>query len=246
MSDVDSARAALVIGAGGGLGGAVLRALVERDEHDVVYGVSRAPAPAAPAAEGRMQWLICDNSADGIREVLQRIAAGPALDRVVICNGVLHGEDLKPEKALEQIDADAMLSVLQANAVVPIQWLSALTGTLRRSPGAVVAVFSARVGSIADNRMGGWYSYRASKAALNMLLKSAAIELARRAPRVKLIAFHPGTTDTPLSKPFQANVPPEKLFTPAFVAGQLLTLMDEARSDGQLDYLDWAGEPIAW
>jgi NAD(P)-dependent dehydrogenase (short-subunit alcohol dehydrogenase family) len=105
---------------------------------------------------------------------------------------------------------------------------------------------SARVGSIGDNRMGGWHSYRASKAALNMVLKNMAIEYGRRAKNVKLIAFHPGTTDTGLSKPFQGAVPNGKLFSAAFVATRLAQLMDNADLDGQLSYIDWDGQPIPW
>ena len=107
-------------------------------------------------------------------------------------------------------------------------------------------LFSARVGSISDNRLGGWYSYRASKAALNMMIKTAAIELARRAKNIKLIAFHPGTTDTPLSKPFQKNVPENKLFSAEFVAKQLLDIVENTPIDQSPSYLDWQGETINW
>jgi len=238
--------AALVVGASGGIGGALLETLRQRSEHRIVYAVSRSEAPPSIAGDGSVHWLVCDNSREAIAVTTGVIAGGPPLDRVIICSGILHGHGIQPEKAIEQIEPGAMLSVLETNAVTPILWLGALTGILRRSPGAVVSVLSARVGSIADNRAGGWYSYRASKAALNMLLRTAAIELARRAPSVKLIAFHPGTTDTPLSRPFQRNVPPDKLFTPAFVAERLLNLMKTAHADGQLDYLDWDGKPIEW
>jgi len=246
MTGLSLVGAALVVGAGGGIGSALVKTLLQRAGHEAVYGVSRAPAPAEVADDPAVHWLTCDNSRDSIRETASKIEAPASLQRVIICNGILHGEALQPEKALEHIDQHAMLSVFEANTVVPLQWLAALTGRLRESPGAVVAVLSARVGSIADNHKGGWYSYRASKAALNMLLKSAAIELARRAPEVKLMAFHPGTTDTALSRPFQKSVPPGKLFTPDFVAGRLLDLMDDARADGELDFLDWAGKPIPW
>ena len=102
------------------------------------------------------------------------------------------------------------------------------------------------VGSISDNRLGGWYSYRTSKAALNMLLKSAVIELNRRLKSVKLIAFHPGTTDSPLSKPFQKNVPKGKLFSPDFVANALIDITHHAQIDGKLSFLDWQGKTIDW
>jgi len=116
----------------------------------------------------------------------------------------------------------------------------------RAGADCVVAVLSARVGSITDNQLGGWYSYRASKAALNMVLKSAAVEYRRRLPRVKLLAFHPGTTDTALSRPFQRGVAPEKLFSPEFVARRLAQLLDQLQPDGELSYLAWDGSSIEW
>ena len=125
-------------------------------------------------------------------------------------------------------------------------WIQQLTPLLTGNSACKVVVFSARVGSISDNRLGGWYTYRASKAALNMMLKTAAIELARRAKNIKIIAFHPGTTDTPLSKPFQNNVPADKLFTSEFVAKQLLTIVDNTDIDGKASYLDWQGKAINW
>ena len=94
--------------------------------------------------------------------------------------------------------------------------------------------------------MGGWYGYRSSKAALNMLLKTASVEYARRNKNVKLISFHPGTTDTDLSKPFQSAVRAEKLFTPDFVASKLLELMNSSNIDGELSFLDWQGETVEW
>jgi NAD(P)-dependent dehydrogenase (short-subunit alcohol dehydrogenase family) len=117
---------------------------------------------------------------------------------------------------------------------------------LRGKHECVVSVFSARIGSIDDNRSGGWYAYRASKAALNMLLKTAAIECARRAGNVKLIAFHPGTTDTALSRPFHASVPKDALFTPRFVARHLVDIMKQQHVDGELSFVDWKNESIVW
>lgn len=125
-------------------------------------------------------------------------------------------------------------------------WLKHLTPLLNGKNMCKITFFSARVGSISENKLGGWYSYRASKAGLNMLLKSAAVELSRRAKNIKLISFHPGTTNTPLSKPFQKNVPQGKLFTSQFVAEQLLGIVDNSEVDGEVSYLDWKGELIGW
>lgn len=167
------------------------------------------------------------------------------INRIYICNGVLHSNDLQVEKRLENITSESIHAIMNANTIVPILWLKALLPLIKNQL-CKITVFSARVGSINDNKLGGWYSYRASKAALNMLLKTASIEYARRAKGVKLIAFHPGTTDTPLSRPFHGNISEEKIFTPQFVAQQLETILDTLNPDGELDYLDWQGKKIEW
>lgn len=172
--------------------------------------------------------------------------SGQCFDQVFICHGILHDDQVSPEKRLEDLDAASMQHVFQINAVTPVLWLKHLLPLLKQSTICKVAVFSARVGSISDNHLGGWYSYRASKAALNMLLKSAAIEYARRAPGVKILAFHPGTTDTPLSSPYSKNVPEGRLFQPAFVAARLLDIIDSLEPDGELSFLDWQNEAVAW
>lgn len=165
---------------------------------------------------------------------------------VYICLGLLHNDHIKPEKRLEDFSADNYNEVITANTITPMLWLKHLTPLLSGKNSCKITFFSARVGSISENKLGGWYSYRASKASLNMLLKSAAVELARRAKNIKLISFHPGTTDSPLSKPFQKNVPKEKLFTSEFVATQLLNIIANTNLDGEVSYLDWKGEAIAW
>jgi NAD(P)-dependent dehydrogenase (short-subunit alcohol dehydrogenase family) len=166
--------------------------------------------------------------------------------QVIICNGILHSDSIKPEKRIEDFQAEAFNQVMNANALTPMLWTKKLISILSGKSPCKIVVFSARVGSISDNRLGGWYSYRASKSALNMMLKTTSIELARRDKNIKLVAFHPGTTDTPLSKPFQRNVPANKLFTCEFVAKQLLSIIKEIPFDQQVSYLDWQGKKINW
>jgi NAD(P)-dependent dehydrogenase (short-subunit alcohol dehydrogenase family) len=168
------------------------------------------------------------------------------ISRVFICHGVLHGDDFQPEKKIEDFTPDVFTQILTANTITPMLWLKHLTPILTGKPNCKITIFTARVGSISDNKLGGWYSYRASKAAMNMLIKSASVELARRAKNIKLISFHPGTTDTPLSKPFQKNVPEGKLFTSEFVAQQLLKIVEDAIVDGEASFLDWQGKSIPW
>jgi NAD(P)-dependent dehydrogenase (short-subunit alcohol dehydrogenase family) len=171
------------------------------------------------------------------------------LQQVIIFNGQLHNAQHMPEKRLEDINSGYFNQLLISNALTPILCLQSLLPLLNHKTQCTITALSARVGSIEDNKLGGWYSYRASKAALNMLFQTAAIELYRRAKNTKLILFHPGTTDTDLSKPFQRNVPQGKLFTPAFTAEQLYELTNnnpDLELNGEADYLDWNGKHIPW
>lgn len=234
----------VVIGASGGIGAALVTHWLAAGVGPVI-AISRQPAPAG-ASSPVLHWLCCDYSDEQMATAVARIAElAPRPHRVVICNGILHQEEIQPEKRLETINLDAMTRVYQTNALLPLRWISQLLPLFGREP-CTLAVLSARVGSIGDNRAGGWYGYRASKAALNMLLKCAAIELARRAPGVKLLAFHPGTVDTQLSRPFHANVPAGNVQSPELVADHLINLMNRLQPDGELSFLDWQGKPIEW
>jgi NAD(P)-dependent dehydrogenase (short-subunit alcohol dehydrogenase family) len=242
---------ALVLGAGGGLGSAIVAEFLSDPAITRVLAVSSQNRPAAlygsEASELKLVWIKTEYnelSMAGVVDQLQEQASN--ISRVCICHGLLHSETIWPEKRLEDINATSMHEIFQSNTVVPALWLKLLFKVLKGQEPCVVATMSARVGSIGDNRMGGWHSYRASKSALNMVLQNMAIEYARRAKNVKLIAFHPGTTDTGLSKPFQGAVPSGKLFSPAFVAARLAQLMDNADLDGQLSYVDWDGQSIPW
>ncbi|MFM5428941.1 SDR family NAD(P)-dependent oxidoreductase [Aeromonas veronii] len=234
----------VVIGASGGIGAALVTHWLAAGVGPVI-AISRQPAPAG-ASSPALHWLCCDYSDEQMATAVARIAEfAPKPHRVVICNGILHQGEIQPEKRLEAINLDAMTRLYQTNALLPLRWLSQLLPLFGREP-CTLAVLSARVGSIGDNRAGGWYGYRASKAALNMLLRCAAIELARRTPGVKLLAFHPGTVDTQLSRPFHANVPAGNVQSPELVAEHLVQLMNRLQPDGELSFLDWQGKPIEW
>jgi NAD(P)-dependent dehydrogenase (short-subunit alcohol dehydrogenase family) len=244
---MDSNRA-LIIGAGSAIAAALAEELIADRQIQQIVCVSRVPNLRLAADQGdRLQWLQCDYSEASIQRVCNRLQEfRGSFSRVFICNGLLHDDNVKPEKRLEELDDESLHHVFQASAVVPVLWLKNLCTLLKGASETRVAVFSARVGSIEDNRLGGWYSYRASKAALNMLVRTAAVEYRRRAPNVRFMVFHPGTTDTPLSKPFQQNVPVDKLFQPGFVARRLLELMSSETCLEEAVFLDWAGETIAW
>ena len=243
---------AVVVGTGG-IGNAVCRHLRQTRPEIRLVTVSRNPEGPAEADS----HLHCDYDASGgLESVIEALAdlpgqSGSPVTEVYLCTGVLHREadkelPITPEKRLEDLDPEMMLEVLRINTVLPAMWLRYLLPVIKSRSTCRVAVLSARVGSIADNHKGGWYSYRASKAALNMIVRTAAIEYARRAPNVKLFAFHPGTVDTGLSKPFQRYVPEGKLFDADFVAERLVHIASELEPDGEASYVDWAGERIEW
>ena len=252
-------RADIVIGASGGIANALLLRLLNDNTVKQLVAISRKPCPDALADQAKLKWIVIDYNEDNIKDTIQTLRddsknRAVIFKRVFICHGILHGspesdfygQAFGPEKRLEEINSDTLHEVFHANTVVPMLWIKALRPLLAGKQPCHISVLSARVGSIGDNNLGGWYAYRASKSALNMLLKTAAIEYARRASNVKLIAFHPGTTDTALSKPFQKNVPSNKLFTPDFVAERLIGIMNSTPVDGELAYLDWDNQTIQW
>lgn len=246
----------LIVGANSDIAKAIAQKIVlqtENEPHKKLIVVSRNTAFYQQAAFDKTLVLPINNYQEQtIANIVKSIKSADfqTVTQVYICHGVLHSNNFQPEKRLEDFSEQAFLEVIQANTLVPMLWLKTLTPVLSNTVSCnevcKITFFSARVGSISDNKLGGWYSYRSSKAALNMLLKSAAVELSRRAKNIKLISFHPGTTDTPLSKPFQKNVPSDKLFTGEFVASQLLKIVEHCPVDGQLSYLDWEGKHIPW
>ena len=238
---------AIIIGAGSSIGGSLINELTQDESVDRIVAVGRGASPEFLEHGEKVSYLRSDYSEESISAIcLELMSSKGSITQLIICNGILHTDAISPEKRLEDISASSMLEILNVNTVIPLLWLAKLAPLLKSKSTCRVAILSARVGSIEDNRSGGWYSYRASKAALNMLIKTAAIELRRRAPNVKLIAFHPGTTDTRLSKPFQRSVPEGKLFTPEFVAKALLRLLRTLEPDTEQEFFDWDGQPVPW
>ncbi|BFM50760.1 SDR family NAD(P)-dependent oxidoreductase [Marinomonas sp. THO17] len=236
---------ALVIGASSAIAQAIIEKLQQDADCSAITAVSRANIRLPN--NDKVISVTCDYQQDSIAELCQTLQASQGMiHKVFICNGLLHNDNMQPERKIESVNAAQLAASFQANSITPMLWLKYLLPVLKGTSATQVAIFSARVGSISDNKMGGWYSYRASKAALNMLIQTSAIEYARRAKNVKLIAFHPGTTDTPLSQPFQRSVPEGKLFTPHFVAQQLLDLMKQIPMDNQASYRDWNHQEIDW
>lgn len=241
----DSARA-VVIGAGGGIGNALVRRLNSDTRLETLAlsrSLARQPEPRdRPAADG---CHIDITDEDSIVAAAEYCSAGGPLDLVIVATGVLHdGDRLTPEKRLADLDPAAMQRVFAINAVGPALVAKHFLPLVRKRGKTVFAALSARVGSIADNRLGGWASYRASKAALNQLIRTFAIEHRRLRPDAAVIALHPGTVDTPLSRPFQANVPEGSLFAPDDAAGRLLAVIDNVDAEDTGGFFAWDGSRI--
>ena len=242
----------LIIGANSDIGKAIAAQIQTSENTDLILisrGLTSSNLVSSETIKAKVTTITVANyQPESIEKAIEQLAQHnyAPITRVFVCNGILHSQSIKPEKRLEDFDAQTFIDVITSNSLTPMLWIQKLTPLLTGKSPCKFVLFSARVGSISDNRLGGWYSYRASKAALNMMVKTAAIELARRAKNIKLIAFHPGTTDTALSKPFQKNVPVNKLFTAEFVAKQLLAIVEEAPLDQTASYLDWQGDTINW
>jgi NAD(P)-dependent dehydrogenase (short-subunit alcohol dehydrogenase family) len=246
----DGKQRILLIGGSGGIAEALASQLLQPTSENEVHIVSRSQPPetttSAPTCCVPVWYKINSLDETQVKSLVEQWKnADIRFDRVISTVGILHGEGIKPEKRLEDIDIQSMQQVFHVNTLANAQWLKYAPQIVNRTRSAWV-VLSARVGSISDNRLGGWYAYRASKAALNMLIKTASVEFKRRLPNTVLVAYHPGTVDTQLSKPFQANVKPGKLFTAQFTAEQLLSLLENLSVDQNPHYLDWQGKTIPW
>lgn len=243
LSTLPADGRAVIVGAGGALGRALALAAAGSGRFSAVIGLSRGGSvPVAGVQPGRID--IEDEAS--IASAAVALADGPPTRLLIVATGALHGEGFAPEKALRALDPAVMARVFAINTIGPALVLKHFTPLLPRRGKAVVAVLSARVGSLGDNRLGGWHSYRASKAALNMILRNAAIELARGRPDTVCLALHPGTVDSPLSRPFQAGVAADRLFSPEDAAARLLAVI-EARgaADSGLAFA-WDNSPIVW
>jgi NAD(P)-dependent dehydrogenase (short-subunit alcohol dehydrogenase family) len=165
---------------------------------------------------------------------------------IVVATGQLSAAGAGPEKSMRALDAKALMEMFAVNAVGPALVAKHLLPLTPRARPALFAALSARVGSIGDDRLGGWYGYRASKAALNMMVRNLAIEYSRTHPKGVCVALHPGTVDTPLSAPFRSTVLPERLLSPRQSAGALLDVMNGLGPADTGGFFDWKGVQIPW
>lgn len=234
---------ALVVGCGG-IGSALVRALQQRTP-----GLERLATHRSARTGGGLpaRLLRLDLTSDrSLAELQASLAEGPPLRLVINTAGLLQGDGISPEKRLARVNRAALRTSFELNAFAPLLLAQALEPLFPRDQPCHFASLSARVGSIGDNRSGGWYAYRGAKAAQNQLLRTLALEWRRRLPLMCVSLLHPGTTATPLSQPFQASVPSEQLFSPERSARQLLTVLAGLGPEQSGGFWAWDGRPIPW
>ncbi len=229
-------RSAVIFGATGGIGAAVANALESAGQFDSIVRLSRSGD--SPVVVD----LTSDESIQGAAAWMTDHKISPSL--IFVATGLLHDDSKGPEKSLRQLDADWLMKNYQVNAIGPALVAKHLLPLMDRKGVTKFAVLSARVGSISDNRLGGWYGYRASKAALNMMIRNLSIEWSRKNAQSVIVALHPGTVDTELSRPFQSNVPSGKLFDSDRAARHLLDVLDTLKPADSGKIFAWDGAEI--
>ena len=237
-----SAGNAVVFGASGGIGSALTRALVASKIYDQVFAVSRS----AQNIVGATPLTVDVMSEESLQETASTLAQHGPVSLSITAIGVLSDETgLRPERSFKEQDLDQFEQVFKINTFAPALIAKHVLPIMPATAPGIFAVLSARVGSISDNRLGGWHAYRASKSALNMLIKNYAIEQARRNKEFVAVGLHPGTVDTDLSRPFQKNVPQDRLFSPDQSAQYLLTVLSGLTPEDSGKIFDWARKEIA-
>ena len=235
---------AAVFGASGGIGGALAEALAADPRCGKLYAGARREISALPAAASAFEFDLEDETS--IAAACAAITEEGPLHLVIVATGVLHAENLLPEKTWRDLDAKNLARAFAINAAGPALIGKHLASKLARQEKSVFAVVSARVGSISDNALGGWHAYRASKAALNMLMRNFAIELGRVNPSAIAVPLHPGTVDSGLSKPFQRGLRAGQLQGPEACAAALLQVIDRLNPADSGKFFAWDGAEIAF
>lgn len=231
----------IVVGSNGTIGGALVDLLADSPDVDSVLACSRT---AQPHVSPKVTQLAMDTLDEG--SIVTALADVQRIDLAIVATGRLHAVDgMQPEKSWRALDKSQLLESFTINAIGPALVAKHVLPLLPRDGKSVFAALSARVGSISDNQLAGWYGYRASKAALNQLIRTLSIELARQRRHAICVGLHPGTVDSALSRPFQAGVGDGKLFTSQFAAERLLAVIDSLDASQTGQFLAWDGSVIA-
>lgn len=233
----------LVVGASGGIGQALAQGMAERPQVSSVLCSTRGRALSFEHPKLRQITLDFDEESS-LAQVASELSQAEPPSTIVVATGILHEEEIFPERSLKELDAEALCRLLFVNTVGPALIAKHFVPLLSKKRPSVIAFLGARVGSISDNRAGGWYSYRASKAALVMFVKTLSIELRRTHPLASALCLHPGTVRSALSAPFVGPSSKRKCFTPQECAAKLIEVMDRTSPAQSGLHLDYAGREI--
>lgn len=234
-------RVAVIVGATGGIGSALVAAVAASGAFTSVHALSRT---GGRSSETLIAHKADITDEDSLRAAAESMAGGDPVGLVIVASGILHAPGIAPEKALKALDPTALAQLFAVNAIGPALVAKHFVPLLPKEGRSVFAALSARVGSIEDNRLGGWYGYRASKAALNQLIRTLAVELARIRPDAIALALHPGTVTTGLSQPFRNDDTKPGVFSPTDSATRLLAVIDGASREQSGQLLAWDGSRI--
>ena len=247
-------RSCIVVGASRGIGLALVRELLNHGTFDRVIASHRGSEIPETLSELVREYPKSLKPVQlDVTDVanIQRFGAwlgeqSGSVELAIHVAGILHGETFQPEKTIDQCDPAHLAHYFEVNSIAPLMVARAVLENQSRKNHFTFAAVSAMVGSIGDNRKGGWYGYRASKAALNQLIKTLSNECRMRFPRAAIVAIHPGTTDTDLSLPFQKNIAPGKLYSPELTARRMLSVLQNVDAERTGRFLNWDGSEIAW
>lgn len=243
----------VIAGVSGAIGGALATRLIERGSQTRVIGLCRDTEKAPEALRAHEQSAVLPWDAEdsesplAVAEALDSLLSrDEGIDAFIYAAGLLHGPGMFPEKRLEDLDSASVARAFAVNATGFGLLAQALLPWLRHREFKRVAAISAKVGSITDNGFGGWYAYRSSKAALNMLVRNLSIELPRRCKPIACVALHPGTTESALSEPFSQSLAKLKVHTAEETAANLLTVLDNVAEGDNGRFLSWDGSELPW
>ena len=235
----------IIIGSSGAIGSSFLKHYAEEDKNNTIYALSRSEA-ASPSSN--IHNVSIDIESDSSISNASSICseAGP-FDIIIVTTGMLSDENISPEKSLRHLNKESLSKIFSVNTLGPALIAKYFIPLLKKDAPSFLGFLSARVGSISDNRIGGWYSYRASKAALNMFTKNLAIEMKRstNSPNI-CVSLHPGTVSTDLSDPFTRNISENKIFTPEESAKQLIDIIYNLTPSDSGKFFDWSKKEIPW
>lgn len=233
----------IILGASGAIGSALIRILLTASGTERLFALSRKPTESADPRVTNIAMDLEDE--ESLRTAAAACQLEGGIDLIINTIGILHeGEPIRPEKGLRELDPETMARLFRINTIGPALVLKHFSPLLARDRRAIMALLSARVGSISDNKTGGWYSYRASKAALNQLIRTASIELAARRPQVICVGLHPGTVRSAMSEPFLQRYTKNEIFEPDTAAAALLSVLAELTPAQTGRIFAWDGQEI--